>query len=533
MIRRSFHRHSFARRRCAVALSLFCLSFGARAKAGPPELFRDVSVEPGRPDVIALHYNFGGGGLFLSSDGGQSYGLLCYAAVDRSVQRDASAVHLSGADAIFVGLFRGLWRGDADGCNWREVPELSGQWVAALGGDPREAKRSYLVTSTSGTANGIWVNDGESDAWTELGARAELFLNTLHVVKTEHGRRFYETAALAQLASDVDTGRPDDAIHYRVRVSDDDAATWAEYEFGPTDQFGEPARSASLQILTVSPTDPDVVVAAVQRDPGRDDLIVSSEQGKPGSWRKLAELSVLQAAAFGPDGRLYFGDYDQDDKGLWVSDLDGQPERLNSDWKVGCLKYDAAHARMFGCQDWKFGTVDLATGELTTVLDMRSAERFVACERGDGSSTASLCENQLLGDYCGFGHYPEAPLCAGYAQPGLGSDGGVDAGSGFGALPPLAADQGRTQAVAPSSRRVGGGGGTGGCSVGTGPTRGAASLVVAWSVFALLLWPRRLKALAGPARRKFSALCRGAAVRARRPRGAARRAGRSRGACAK
>ena len=82
---------------------------------------------------------------------------------------------------------------------------------------------------------------------------------------------------------------------------------------------------------------------------------------------------------------------------------------------------------MLGCNDWLFGTVDLTSGEFTTILDMRLAEHFAQCE--GQPPTHEAAKVQLLDAYCKVGHYPEAPLCRAYGQTGLFGGGGPAGGS--------------------------------------------------------------------------------------------------------
>ncbi|HEY2736289.1 MAG TPA: hypothetical protein VGI70_19960, partial [Polyangiales bacterium] len=208
-------------RRSILALAI-CL-VAAKAHAGPVELFTGVSVDPQMPNSLALKYIYGGGGLFLSSDAGMSFSLLCYSEVDPLVQRDSSAMYVSGTDQVFIGVFDGLWYGDKTGCNWKAAPELMGKWVSDIEGDPIDPTITYAITSNGTGTNGVYMNDGKSAAWTALGSQDELFYNTLSVVKTSAGKRFYLTAVKDTVTMDPTTMMPVDNTSYSIRVSDDDA----------------------------------------------------------------------------------------------------------------------------------------------------------------------------------------------------------------------------------------------------------------------------------------------------------------------
>jgi hypothetical protein len=398
---------------------------------------------------VVLQYVYGGGGFFLSSDAGAHFRLLCSGAIDRGV-RDDGKLYLA-EDAIYVGVFDGVWRGDRNGCGWQQVPEMKDQWIGAITGDPLDPKLTYLITTTgedktthAQAKNGIYTHDGSGAPWTALGTQAELFLNTLHVVKTDAGKRFYETAVRTLTTTDS-AGKTVDDTHYLVRVSDDNAKTWAEYEFGAADQFGVPNTYAEMKIVAVDPTNPDHIVASVVRPMELDDLVYSASQGKPGSWVKLAQVKDLKAVAFTPDGKLFFGDGDQETPGLFTLDkLSDMPKQLNDSWMVDCLRYDTPHNRMYACSRWRFGTADLSSGAFTPLLDMRTAEQFVECPAE--MPMAGRCQQQLLGAYCGPGHYEYAPVCSVYDRPWLepmgGSGGSNSSGAGGSGGSPGAATSG-------------------------------------------------------------------------------------------
>lgn len=395
------------RRASALLAGLFVSLCARTVSAGPIELFGDVSVQPTDAMRLAVPYYYGGDGMFISRDGGKTYSLLCSTGIDPSANRGNGRLLtlLSGTGALYVGSTNGLWRGDADGCGFVRVPELDKRYLGALASDPLEPLRTYVSTADNGTPNGLYVNDGTSTAFTVFGTQTDQFVNTLHVVKREGGRRFYATGV--ELGSEV---------HYYIRVSEDDAQTWRAHAFS-LEQFGPPEQVADFKILAVDPKSPDAIVARISRSqPGAaDSLVYSPDQGKPGSWSLVGQVTVLDAVAFGPDGALYYGDDDQDKRSLYVVRHMGEPPvRLSDTWKVGCLQYDAPHARMLACNDYTFGTVDLQSGALTPLVDMRCAERYVECP--GQPSMHEVCASQVLLDFCNLGHYLIAPVCDGYDQ---------------------------------------------------------------------------------------------------------------------
>jgi hypothetical protein len=174
--------------------------------------------------------------------------------------------------------------------------------------------------------------------------------------------------------------------------------------------------SGSFAIMAVDPSNPDRLVARIDRDHDsgvKDTLLESVDAGK--TFRAVMDLGELDAAAFTPDGKLYFGDNDQNERKLYVMDkAGGDAQMIGSGWKVSCLTWDDSKKRMLGCNDFKFGTVDLDVGTFNIALDMRCAPGpFVECP-GSMMTAADACKAQLTAAYCGYGHYPAAPLCMPY-----------------------------------------------------------------------------------------------------------------------
>lgn len=400
---------------------LACALFTAPAHAGPIELFRNTAQNPTMPDQLVAAYIYGGGGLFVSGDGGKSFGLTCSGATnpDLKFERDISQFAVSGEGNIYVGLFNGLWRGQSNGCGFAEVPELKGHIIGALAVDPIDPNRIYVGTSDGYNAdgtpktNGMWMSDAASKPFTQFGKQDTTWYATLNVIKNGAARRMYATGVVSKTIMDA-MGNPASEVHYYVRVSDDEGKTWTDNEYD-INQFGPKSSSADFAIVAIDPANPDHVLANVSRDMMPDSFVYSPMQGKAGTWQQIAEVGDLHGVAFAPDGKLYFGDDDQNSRSFYVVDkLGDMPKKLADNWKVSCLRWDASKNRMLACKDWQFGTVDLTSGAFSSMLDMRCAQNFVKCP--DESTVKKACEAQLLAAYCGVTHYPLAPLCDGYDQ---------------------------------------------------------------------------------------------------------------------
>lgn len=401
-------------RRClGLLVALIAVGTTAPLSAGPIELFNGAIVDPGSPQQIVAPFQYGGGGFFLSKDGGKSYGLLCSSAVDAvTVQNSNPSIALS-AGSLWVGVFGALWRGTKDGCDFAAVPELMGRYVSVVTPDPLDPMRTYAATSDNSEMkgpNGLYANNAaQGMAFMPYGTTSDHLINTVHVVKNGMARRIYETGVKISSMAGVQP-------QYFVRVSDDEGKTWTDNEY-KIDQFGPKDMYAEFDVMAIDPQNPDHVIARVKRSSMVDTVLYSPMQGKAGTWMQLAELSAFDSLAFAPDGKLYLGDSDQTTKSLYVVEKPGDmPKKLTDTWKVGCLTYDTANKRMLGCNDFRFGTVDLTTGVFKNELDMRCAEHWNACPNKDTAALHEVCGPQVMAAYCGVTHYPLAPVCAGYDQ---------------------------------------------------------------------------------------------------------------------
>jgi len=389
---------------------------GSRVLAGPVEVFSDVLIDPADPAYVVAPYANGGGGMFVSRDGGQTFGMRCAAQLDPGLVGSDVVVHAS-AQRLYVGWYRGVARGDQAGCGFSALSELSEHVVAAIASDPLEPQRTYVATSDPDPAlNGLYVIDGPDAVAQPFGTRERMFLTTLHVVQRGSARRFYATGVTNDPVTN-DT-------HYYVRVSDDDAQTWQQHAYA-LDQFGPKVSYAEFAVLAVDPADPDRVYARVRRNLALDSLVYSADRGA--SWSLLAEPETLDALAFAPDGRVFFGDNDQNAKGLYVLDAPSTagelptPRALDRTWPVGCLHYDHARGRMLACQGQQLGTAELTAGTFTSLFDMRCAQHFAECPSAPAGHDA--CAAQLFPiNFCDPTHQPVAPLCEGYDDSQLTAD---------------------------------------------------------------------------------------------------------------
>lgn len=383
-------------------LLVVCASLvSVRAAAGPVELLEGISINPADPSHMVVPYRYGGGGMFVSRDGGKTMNWLCSAGIAPNAVNRNGRAFVGGDGAVYLGLFDGLIKGSPDGCGFAPVPELDKKYIADLAADPIDPKRTYAITTNPQVENSVWMNDGNG-TFVPFGTGVTKFLDTIDVVKNGDGRRFYVTGVL----TDAMTNK----VVYSVRVSDDDAATWTEDAFDmalfpPMDMYAE------FAIVAINPTNPDHIVGRLWRKQIADTLLYSTEKGKAGSWKVLAEASEIDSVAYSTDGALFFGDSDQNSKGIWVVEMPGDaPKLLTASWKPTCLGYDQANKRLLGCGNYYlFGEVDVKSGELKPTLDLRCTEHIAECSGQE--SMVKVCEPQALQDFCHLTHWVLAPVC--------------------------------------------------------------------------------------------------------------------------
>jgi len=319
----------------------------------------------------------------------------------------------------------------------------------------------YMATSKSGAGgplpNGLVRRDA-SGVYEPFGMQEELLITRVRVVALENGRRFYQSAIMGMIPGMID-GMLVDVPNYIIRVSDDDAETFESLPFGATG-------GGAFRLVATDPSNPDRIVALLDREGDTDDLLVSSDRGE--TFENYLTLSNFGAIAVAPDGRVFIGESGLSTNpnasvGLWSStDLDTAPEKL-ADYPVQCLNYQEASDTLFVCQRWSFGIADTENGTFTETMKFTTVPEFVAC---DGVDMPATCEAQMCGDYCGPGHFAQAPVCEAYDQPYCGPcvaamENGDSAecqsgGAGIGSTP----DAGGGEAGSGSSAGAPGGGGT-------------------------------------------------------------------------
>lgn len=111
---------------------LVCTLSSTTVHAGRVELLDGLSISPTDPDNLVVTYTYGGGGLFVSEDGGATLKWLCAAGASLPSSNATLLSYTSGDGSIYVGSYNGLWRGDKSGCGFQALPELDKKYIRVL-----------------------------------------------------------------------------------------------------------------------------------------------------------------------------------------------------------------------------------------------------------------------------------------------------------------------------------------------------------------------------------------------------------------
>ncbi|MEY4582094.1 MAG: hypothetical protein RL701_6797 [Pseudomonadota bacterium] len=381
-------------------------------RAGPVEQLVQLALDPADPNRMLLRYDQAGGGLVYTRDGGRSWQLICMAAIDST--HDGLGPTLITRDGhTLVGLLQGLYEDEAGGCGFRAQSSLVDQLVLDIAVDPLDPSVTYLAVADR-TQTGAYqlVRRDAQGTYAPFGSTTATIVSHVKVTTTASGgSRFYESGTAGMVRATIN-GIERPIPKFVFRVSDDGAATFSEFLFGPTD-------GADLFLAGVDPRNSDRIVAVVRRVNAPDDVLVSQNRGQ--TFTVYAQLAEFGAITFAPDGRMWLGDRGDNTGaapgGLWTApSLDSAP-RLLSNISVRCLDYSAKTDTLYACQLFQFGPVNQNDGSLAATFRFTKVDGLVSCP---GADLAATCKTQLCGAYCGPTHFAEAPVCSAYHEPFCG-----------------------------------------------------------------------------------------------------------------
>lgn len=375
------------------------------AHAGPVEQLSQLLLNDQQPDLLVLRYDYGGGGLLISHDGGRSFALTCDAALGSGLRPTAAFVASDGQ--LLLGAIDGLQHDDGRACSLAAEPSFDGRWVTDFARHPTNPSVAFTVTAAvSSVPSGLFRRDPDGSFNALVAGDGWLATRLRVVARADGGLRFYESTVAPATEVDPATGTPLPA-HYFVRFSDDEGASWTMHEV--------PADGGSMRLEAVDPGDPERLLVSVSREQQPDQLLRSDDAGA--TFEPFLSVTKLGGLAILPDGRVFIGDAgdtldSEAPYGLWAAqDLASTPESLNATYPVRCLGYRASDQRLLACQRFAFGAVDPGDGAFTPWVQLKEVSQLLSC---DGSDVRASCQDTLLQAYCGISHFPCAPMCDAY-----------------------------------------------------------------------------------------------------------------------
>ncbi len=395
---------------------------------------------------------------------------------------------------LLVATSSGL-RATADGgCSWQPVAPFGSLATPALAQDPSAPKRLYLATYGTGQS-GLQISEDGGTTWTPLTSVADDdFIQEVFVAPSSASDLYYSGEVL-------DTSG--NFTHYVAR-SQDSGMSFTRAEIALQDN------EVDLQLLAVSPGDPNVLLARAQdsNDAAHMDRLLRSSDGGQ-HFSSVLTVEQIFGAAFSADGTSAWvaaiaGLWRSTDAGQTFAQVPG-PDRMTFVGTQGSTLWAA------GWYGGNMNTDGLASStnagdSFESVLAFPQVTEPVQCDAA--APTATTCEMlwkdweyEILGMYDVYGGGPVPPGVGlpGMMMPsgagGVGGTGGGPApdagtpsasggsgGGGAAGTTPVGAGSGGTAGGTASSQHGGG------CAVRAGDRRPDATLL---ALGALALWLTR------------------------------------------
>lgn len=349
-----------------VAAFVALAAVSASAHGALPQTL-EVSVRPGHPDEVTVGTSFG---LLVSRDRGASWSYLCEEAIGYGAGQIPTSVTLPSG-TTFTGSIFGLAQSKDQQCTWTAVPAF-----ADVGASGLALTSAGLVASTGkfGVTNAIRVSSDEGQSWQETGQSSDVLFFTDVVAAPSQPSRVYAGAWWYE----------DGGTTFVLR-SDSGGAGFTRTEVSALLPVHGP-----LRILAVHPTKPDVVLLAVNDDPGNLSVLVRSADALASFTVVQEEHQPFNSAGFSSDGKLAFAAsfehlFRSADEGLTFAALPA-PKRN------ACV--GLAPGAYYACADndldgFVLGRGDPAAPGLTSLLRWKDIQGVLACPAG--SSVAQKC----------------------------------------------------------------------------------------------------------------------------------------------
>jgi len=248
-------------------------------------------IYAGLKPLLDLTEEANGGGVFISENGGESWSMQD-GMRGRSVRNMAQST--KDPNVLVAAARDGIYRTGDRGQTWERItpandPELKGFHSVAI--DPRDANVIYV-----GTHHLPWKTTDAGKTWKLAASKEKGMIDDSDI-----------------FAIHIDASDPDTVLMsacsgiYRSRNASE---TWTKIQ-------GIPYTSRRTHVIYQHPTKPEVIFAGTT-----EGLWVSTNNGKPESWRRMTSLRmVINSIAIHPDrpDRVLLG---TDDNGVLIS-VDG------------------------------------------------------------------------------------------------------------------------------------------------------------------------------------------------------------------
>jgi photosystem II stability/assembly factor-like uncharacterized protein len=229
-----------------------------------------------------------GGGVFISEDDGESW-----RALDGMNGRAVRGIvqSLKDSNVLVAAARNGIYRSMDRGRTWERItpandPELTGFHSVAI--DPRDVNIIYV-----GTRHLPWKTIDGGQTWKRAGSKETGMIDDSDI-----------------MAIHIDEANPDVVLMSAcsgIYRSMDASARWSKIQ-------GIPYTSRRTHVIYQHPTKPEVIFAGTT-----EGLWLSTDNGKPDSWRRMTSLRlVINAVAIHPDrpDRVFLG---TEDNGVLIS----------------------------------------------------------------------------------------------------------------------------------------------------------------------------------------------------------------------
>jgi hypothetical protein len=434
-----------------LLVAISCLAaHGARVHAHAGPQVSKIFWNSAQPNIVLLSNR----GLIYGDMGESNWRLMCNDALKISTS-EVPDIALLRDGGIMAATSLGLRVTHDQGCSWQSVPPYDSLNATSLLSDPQQPDRLYLSTFGPGQS-ALRVSGDAGQTWNAL----------LSLSDTDYLRFVLLPASDPQRIYTRNLAFGTDSFSYALYRSLDAGATWEHF---PIDLN---AMETDLDLLGVSPTDPDLIIASTETsDPIAmpERLLVSHDGGK--TFDNPTSVHVITSVTFSADGKTIWL---ATDDGLYSSSDDarswarvGEAEYLSCANQHGAQLLSCGFFHGIPAGNPGIGVSSDGGATFDSWMYLHDVMQPVQCD--PSTPTAQICASlwtdwqaEILGIYNGgpaAGSGGAGVLAAVSGGVGGGSPAAVSGGVSA-ASQPLAAGAG---APAASSKS--------GCSVGFGSTR--------------------------------------------------------------